>query len=326
MRAPLARILSVVVERDVRLEAGPDASATQRAMTWQREVPKVFAGLRVVAGRDFAPAVLAVASSGIGRVAELEGGAHRVERRVAARDASSDTLNLILQVRGDSAFRQSGRRGQLGPGDVVLIDGAQSFDLELGDGYAQLVVQLPRALVARRHDGLLARVAEHLVAESSETKVVFDAARAIAGRMSSLTPSQRVAAFEGLLGVLGVLRAERTGSVVERRFARAIADIDAGLSEPGLDATRLASLQGISRRRLELAFAARGLSVHRVIWARRLERAAGVLGDPAQSQRRVIDVALELGFSSDAHFARSFRRKFGVSPRAYRRSSASPRR
>lgn len=75
---------------DVRLDAGPDTSATQRAMLWQREVPKVFAGLRVVAGRDFAPAVLAVASCGNGRLAELAGGAHRVERRVAGRDASSD--------------------------------------------------------------------------------------------------------------------------------------------------------------------------------------------------------------------------------------------
>jgi len=315
-------MLRIVVNQDVRLEAGPDTSAIQRAVLWQREVPKVFAGLRVVASRDFAPAVLAVASCGIGRLAALEGGAHRVERRAVARDASSDVINLVLQVRGQSAFRQSGRADQLGPGDLVLIDGAQSFDLELGDAYAQLVLQLPRDLVARRHDGLLGRIAEHLAAELPATRLVFDAVQTIARTLPSLTPSQRVAAFDGLIGILGVLRSERTGSLMDERLARAIADIDACLSDPALDAARLASLQGVSRRRLETAFAARGQSVHRVIWERRLERAAWALGDPAQSRRRLLDVALELGFSGDAHFSRSFRRKFGVSPSAYRRHAA----
>jgi AraC-like DNA-binding protein len=72
-------------------------------------------------------------------------------------------------------------------------------------------------------------------------------------------------------------------------------------------------------------FAARGLSVHRVIWDRRLERAEWTLGDPAQNHRRVLDVALELGFSGDAHFSRRFRRKFGLSPSSYRRRAATPR-
>ncbi len=308
------------VDSDIRVEAPSDVSASERSTTWQREIPRVFAGLRVVAGRDFAPAVLAVAGCGIGRLAELEGGAHRVERRVMSKDASSDVLNVILQLRGASTFRQSGRRGELGPGDLVLIDGAQNFDLELGAAYSQLVLQLPRELIARRHGGLLGRVAEHLAAESPVTKLVFDAARAMATPMPRLTLLQRAAAFDGMIGILGALRPERAGSPVDDRFARAIADIDACLSDPALDAVRLADLQGTSRRRLEIAFAARGLAVHRVIWDRRLERAAWALADPAQGRRRVLDLALEFGFSSDAHFSRSFRRKFGVSPSAYRRS------
>ena len=310
------------MDEDLRLEAHANVSASERATTWQREVPRVFAGLRVVAGRDFAPAVLAVAGCGVGRLAELEGGAHRVERRVTSRDASSDVLNLILQVRGASTFRQSGGRGQLAPGDLVLIDGAQSFDLELGVAYSQLVLQVPRDLIARRHAGLLGRVAEHLAAEEPVTRLVFDAVRAMAGPLPSLTHAQRAAAFEGVIAILGALRPEQKGSPVDDRLARAIAAIDACLSDSALDAARLADLQGISRRRLEIAFAARGLSVHRVIWDRRLERAAWALADPAQGHRRVLDLALELGFSSDAHFSRSFGRKFGMSPSAYRRSPA----
>ena len=156
--------------------------------------------------------------------------------------------------------------------------------------------------------------------------LVFDAVRAMAGPLPSLTFSQRAAAFEGVIGILGALRPEPTGSSIAHRFARAIADIDACLSDSALDAARLANLQGISRRRLEMAFAARGLSVHRVIWDRRLERAAWALADPAQRHRRVLDLALEFGFSSDAHFSRSFRHRFGVSPSAYRRAprAASP--
>jgi len=216
--------------------------------------------------------------------------------------------------------RQLSRRARLAPGDAVLLDGAHSFDLELGDSYAQTVLQLPRGLIGRRHEALFDRVAGRLPKEAPATQLVFDVVRGLAGTLAGLAPFQSASAFEGVVGLLGVLQGEPSGSVADRRYLRGLVEIDARLSDPDLCAAMLAGAAGISRRRLEAAFAARGTSVHRVIWARRLERAAAALRDPAQNQRRCLDIALEFGFTSEAHFSRSFRRKFGAPPRAYRRN------
>jgi AraC-like DNA-binding protein len=98
-----------------------------------------------------------------------------------------------------------------------------------------------------------------------------------------------------------------------------MADIDANLSDPELSGALLASLQSVSRRRLESVFAQQGKTIEEVIWARRLERAAIDLEDRLLAHRRIVDIALRWGFSSEAHFSRRFRLRFGESPRARRR-------
>ena len=50
------------------------------------------------------------------------------------------------------------------------------------------------------------------------------------------------------------------------------------------------------------------------IQQRRLIRAFAVLCAPETRYRRILDVAVESGFASDATFVRAFRRQFGVTP------------
>ena len=50
------------------------------------------------------------------------------------------------------------------------------------------------------------------------------------------------------------------------------------------------------------------------IQQRRLDKAFEELGDPLQRHRKVLDIAFGLGFCSEAHFSRVFRRRFGMSP------------
>lgn len=63
-----------------------------------------------------------------------------------------------------------------------------------------------------------------------------------------------------------------------------------------------------------------GTTPHNYVLERRLVRAACMLETDNQS---VIDIAGECGFADPAHFARVFRRKFGVGPRDFRRRITS---
>ncbi|MCR9141416.1 MAG: AraC family transcriptional regulator [bacterium] len=68
-----------------------------------------------------------------------------------------------------------------------------------------------------------------------------------------------------------------------------------------------------------------GFTVFEYIRRRRLSEAARALAHPkAPDERRIIDVALDLGFGSHAGFTRGFRECFGVSPDEYRRRGGGP--
>ncbi len=58
-----------------------------------------------------------------------------------------------------------------------------------------------------------------------------------------------------------------------------------------------------------------GIPPHQYLMKLRLDRAREAL---IESDARIIDVAVELGFTSPSHFARAFARRFGMAPAAFR--------
>jgi AraC-like DNA-binding protein len=89
--------------------------------------------------------------------------------------------------------------------------------------------------------------------------------------------------------------------------------IAASLGSPGLHPDALCSLFRISRTQLYRLFEPLG-GVAAYIQEQRLARAYAQLSDATHGHRRIYDIAFDLGFSSEAHFSRIFRRAFGLSP------------
>ena len=72
----------------------------------------------------------------------------------------------------------------------------------------------------------------------------------------------------------------------------------------------------LSPRTLQRRLHAEGLTFARVVARTRFAEARRLLDDPT---RKVIDVALDLGYSDPAHFTRAFGRWTGLPPREFRR-------
>jgi AraC-like DNA-binding protein len=89
--------------------------------------------------------------------------------------------------------------------------------------------------------------------------------------------------------------------------------IAANLASPDLLPDVLSARFNLSRSRLYRLFEPLG-GVAGYIQGKRLSRAYSELADLKQSHRRIYDIAFDLGFTSEAHFSRLFRRTFGVSP------------
>lgn len=99
-------------------------------------------------------------------------------------------------------------------------------------------------------------------------------------------------------------------------MVRARRHIDANLMAPGLSAAGLAAALGLSRSALYQLFAPfNGVARH--IQGRRLERIHALLADPAE-QRPIAEIAHDHGMTSEAHFSRAFRKRFGYAPREIR--------
>ncbi len=92
--------------------------------------------------------------------------------------------------------------------------------------------------------------------------------------------------------------------------------------DPTLSPQAVAGHFRISLRHLHKLFAPSGESFGRFLLRQRLERSPA--GDPRRAG--AIDhteIALEAGFNDSSHFARSFRQRYGRSPRATRQGAAS---
>ena len=93
--------------------------------------------------------------------------------------------------------------------------------------------------------------------------------------------------------------------------------ITAHLESSALHTEALCAEFRISRSQLYRLFEPLGGVAH-YIQEQRLTRACAELCNPAHDHRRIYEIAFALGFSSEAHFSRAFRRHVGTWPAEFR--------
>jgi AraC family transcriptional regulator len=109
------------------------------------------------------------------------------------------------------------------------------------------------------------------------------------------------------------------GALDRRRLVRVLDYIESNL-EGDLSLDGMASIACLSRYHFARAFRqAIGRPPHRYVNGRRLERAKALL---TQDDRPLADIALALGFSSQANFTRAFAQATGQAPGRYRQDFA----
>ena len=116
--------------------------------------------------------------------------------------------------------------------------------------------------------------------------------------------------FNPSIGNLARARPQIARSTVERikRY------IDQNLESPELSVESICAAFRMSRSHLYEAFEFLGGVAH-YLQERRLAEAYAELRDPACRHMSISQIALDLGFSSEAHFSRVFHREFGLNPR-----------
>lgn len=170
----------------------------------------------------------------------------------------SQPFYLITQTEHPWHVRQGGHCLHLRPGDAVLVDAAQPYELHFPQSVACLSVQMPRAWVGqwlRTVDTAAARVAHR----EQGWGAILSALCLQLGRQPELALQMAPDWLEGQFGALMTAALEpsiteipvKAGQALHRR---AVASMRERLDQPGWRAAELAAELGVSLRTLHRAF------------------------------------------------------------------------
>lgn len=231
-----------------------------------------------------------------------------------------DHYQIALCGEGEIWFSSGRREITARPGDIFLTDMTlpSRTVLRSDSGSTQLTaIILQRSMLAPR-----------LAHPDSATATLLPAdhphARLLANHFAALTlsPEPESGSVEATIEAIADIMAAAAGAAdtverVERAerhlYLTMIKRHIAGHLTDALAVDELCDRFHISRATLYRLFEADGGLAH-YISEQRLNFALRLMISPAAQDKRLIDLAVELHFSSDSTFIRAFRRKFGVTP------------
>ena len=229
---------------------------------------------------------------------------------------------LLLVKEGQEEVWCRGNDNLLGPGNCLLWDSTSpiSFKLHSPIHKVTLFVQQDRlrntlpqvdALVGKTLDwrkGLGAIAASHVFTLASQVAYI-DVRKAHPTAENTLELIATCLENQPLQ-ISGPAQVDLLGRIKEH--------IEKNLDDTALDPTGLARTFGISVRYLHLLFKTESLTVSRWILERRLEHCRRDLIRTG-ARKNVTEVAFRWGFNDSAHFSRVFKKRYGISPRDFRK-------
>jgi AraC family transcriptional activator of tynA and feaB len=90
------------------------------------------------------------------------------------------------------------------------------------------------------------------------------------------------------------------------------------LRDPGLDVDMVSRAVGLSTRYIHKLFSNEPEPLMKWVWAERIDGACKEIEQTALRRKAISQIGFSWGFSGPAHFSRSFRNRYGVSPVEYR--------
>ena len=183
------------------------------------------------------------------------------------------------------------------------------------DEHADIMHDLPETVLISMNHPSLQCLVSMLQYESAHT---LSGSRAIVNALSSVLLVLIVRAYleQGgeapLGGILNGLRDKRLRQLIQTVVSR---------PEDEWNIEKMTALANLSRAQLMRLFKQQtGISPHAFVNLIRLRQAAVLLRQTADS---VLSVALNVGFQSETHFGKAFKKQYGISPGQYRKNETA---
>lgn len=245
-------------------------------------------------------------------------------RRTPSRIAHSRYAGyFLLQLHtGQLRFQQYGREACVQPGDSVLVDCNAPYRLECLPATRSVAIRFPQDWLKN-----WIPAPQSLAARPFRSGAGWSTA--LSAALSNLDSDEELALPPGVVAEqIAALLALAAGpeahaaSGSEKLLKRLLRTIRDRGHEHGLSPGTVAEMHGISRRYLHHLFAHAATTFGHELMRTRLDSARRLLEDRRYDALSVSEVAARCGFMQPSHFARRFRKAFGIGPTAFRAARA----
>lgn len=239
--------------------------------------------------------------------------------RLISRSPHADVV-VGMQAEGAATLGQHGRTAELGPGDLVVFDTSRPFLYDHADRVRVRLFRLPKRVLHVAEADVAQLAAVRLGQEDGLTQVVASVLAALADEAdpAATKVGERMAGH--VTELLATLIEAKTTPVEQvADLTRRIRDyVNRHLTDQRLTPEKIAAAHHVSVRYLYKLFESEGLTIGRWIQQRRLEECRRELARRGRGAPNISAVAHRWGFVNAAHFSRTFRDAYGMSPSDWR--------
>ncbi len=245
-------------------------------------------------------------------------------------DGNGDLVFIINQS-GSATAQARGREVTLHEGDALLMNTAEAKVFDRHSHGGSLSFRIPRtilsAIVADVDD-----VVMQLIPHKTEAlRLLAGYAAPLFNDIALATPEFRRTAVNHLHDLVALALGaahDGTGLVGGRgapaaRLRMAKTYIIENSNRRDLSVGGVAAHLGLTARNLQRLFEGEGTTFSEFLLAQRLNRAHRMLTEPRLAQSAVGAIAYDAGFGDLSYFNRSFKRRYGATPRDVRNEGAS---
>lgn len=237
----------------------------------------------------------------------------------------ADSMWLVLVMEGRAQLESKNIAASLTAGDIVFGPTGRHASLVMETDFRLLYAKIPANALHPRLLSPSCLPIGHLSRNLGICHVLGGMLHSLADSIDQLTP-ERMLAIDLVISeflVAGAAMVKPEASAAKPRkiveFQRLCDALERQLSDPDLSLRKFAAGINASSRYVQKLFETVGLSFSQYLRQRRLDRCRLALREDACAGLSISDICFRWGFNDAAHFSRSFREEFGMSPREYRR-------
>lgn len=230
---------------------------------------------------------------------------------------------LALPVEGVFQLDDGSESTDLRLGDILYGPTGQDTTLKLPEHFVMLYIRIPQTMLYPRLLNLQVLQMGTLTGRAAVNRIFSNLLHSIVDDLEELTDEHirpiEVALSEFVISSLAESSAMSCFDVAgASNFHRISQAIELQLGDGDLTLHQIAEQQRVSARYIQKLFQQAGLSFSQYLRQRRLEHCHADLGSSAHRNLSISDICFRWGFNDAAHFSRSFRADYGMTPRAFR--------